>query len=138
MDVIAKARELGAALQQDERYLALKKAQEANEQNTALNELIAKIQLLQVSFQHEAQKEDKDDAKLQQMDQEFGQIYAQIMADPGMQAYEAAAAEVDQLMKYINAIFTLCLQGEDPATCEPPKEEEHHCGGECSSCGGCH
>lgn len=138
MDVIAKARELGAALQQDERYLALKKAQEANEQNTALNELIAKIQLLQVSFQHEAQKEDKDDAKLQQMDQEFGQIYAQIMADPGMQAYEAAAAEVDRLMKYINAIFTLCLQGEDPATCEPPKEEEHHCGGECSSCGGCH
>ena len=138
MDVIAKARELGAALQQDERYLALKKAQEANEQNTALNELIAKIQLLQVSFQHEAQKEDKDDAKLQQMDQEFGQIYAQIMADPGMQAYEAAAAEVDQLMKYINAIFTLCLQGEDPATCEPPKEEEHHCGGECSGCGGCH
>lgn len=138
MDVIAKARELGAALQQDERYLALKKAQEANEQNNALNELIAKIQLLQVSFQHEAQKEDKDDAKLQQMDEEFGQLYSQIMADPGMQAYEAAAAEIDQLMKYINAIFTLCLQGEDPATCEPPKEEEHHCGGECSSCGGCH
>ena len=59
MDVIAKARELGAALQQDERYLKLMEAQKANEEDTALNELIARIQLVQMSFQHEAQKEDK-------------------------------------------------------------------------------
>ena len=138
MDVIAKARELGAALQQDERYLKFVKAQKANEEDEALNELIAKLQLAQVSFQHEASKQDKDDAKLQELDKEFGALYSQIMANPNLQAYEAAAAEVDELMKYINGIFTLCLQGEDPATCEPLQEEEHHCGGECSSCGGCH
>ena len=56
MDVIAKARELGAALQQDERYTKLMEAQKANEADTALNELIAKIQLVQMSFQHEAAK----------------------------------------------------------------------------------
>ena len=60
MDVIAKARELGAALQQDERYTKLMEAQKANEADTALNELIAKIQLVQMSFQHEAAKEDKN------------------------------------------------------------------------------
>ena len=37
MDVIAKARELGAALQQDERYTKLMEAQKANEADTALN-----------------------------------------------------------------------------------------------------
>lgn len=136
MDVIALARELGAALQQDERYLKFKAAQEANEKDEALNELIAKLQLLQVSFQHEASKEDKDETKLQEMDQEFGQLYQQIMGNPNMQAYEASAAEIDNLMKYINAIFTLCLQGEDPATCEP-KSAEGSCGGNCGSCGGC-
>lgn len=136
MDVIALARELGAALQKDERYVKFEAAKKANEEDTALNELISKLQLVQLSFQQEAAKEDKDDAKLQEMDTEFGQLYGQIMASPNMQAYQAAAQEIDELMKYINGIFTLCLQGEDPATCEP--HEEHNCSGECSSCGGCH
>ena len=47
-------RELGKAIQQDERYLAMQKAIEANEKDTALNELMSKIQLIQVSYQHEA------------------------------------------------------------------------------------
>ena len=75
--------------------------------------------------------------KLDADDKEFGEIYTQIMANPNMQAYEAARAEIDKLMQYINSIFALCLQGEDPATCEPPKHD-HECGGECSSCSGCH
>lgn len=138
MDVIAKARELGAALQQDERYTKLMEAQKANEADTALNELIAKIQLVQMSFQHEAAKEDKNEQKLEAYDKEFGEIYTQIMANPNMQAYEAARGEIDKLMQYINSIFALCLQGEDPATCEPHTEHDHSCGGECASCGGCH
>ena len=81
-----------------------------------------------MSFQHEAAKEDKNEQKLEAYDKEFGEIYTQIMANPNMQAYEAARGEIDKLMQYINSIFALCLQGEDPATC----------GGECSSCGGCH
>ena len=137
MDVIAKARELGALLQQDERYVKLMEAQKANENDTALNELIARIQLVQMSFQHEATKEDKNEQKLEAYDKEFGEIYTQIMANPNMQAYEAARKDINDLMQYINAIFALCLQGEDPATCEPPKHG-HECGGECSSCSGCH
>lgn len=137
-EVVAKARELGAILQKDERYLKFLEAQKTNENDTELNELISKLQLLQLSFQHEAEKDDKDDAKLAEMDQEFGELYGKIMANPNMIAYQTAAGEIDELMKYINGIFTLCLQGQDPATCEPV-EEEHHCNGECSSCGGgCH
>lgn len=138
MDLVAKTRELGAMLQQDERYLRLAKAQAANEADDALNELIAKIQLIQMSFQHEASKEDRDEAKLQEYDKEFGELYAQIMDNANMKEYEAARAEVDELMTYLTGILGMCLQGADPATCEPPKAEEHECGGECSSCGGCH
>ena len=137
MDVIAKARELGALLQQDERYLKLMEAQKANEEDKELNELIARIQLVQMSFQHEASKEDKNQQKLEAYDKEFGEIYTKIMANPNMQAFEAARNEIDQLMNYINGIFALCLQGQDPATCEP-QAQGHDCGGECSSCSGCH
>ena len=135
--VIAKARELGALLQQDERYLKFAEVQKANEEDKELNELIARIQLVQMSFQHEASKEDKNEQKLQAYDKEFGEIYTKIMANPNMQAFEKARGEIDELMNYINGIFALCLQGEDPATCEP-KQPEHNCGGECSSCSGCH
>lgn len=135
--IIAKARELGALLQQDERYLKFMEVQKANEEDKELNELIARIQLVQMSFQHEASKEDKNEQKLQAYDKEFGEIYTKIMANPNMQAYEAARGAIDELMNYINGIFALCLQGEDPATCEP-KQQEHNCGGECSSCSGCH
>ncbi len=137
MDVIAMARELGAALQQDERYLKFSQAQKANEKDDELNELIAKLQLTQMNFQHEAGKEDKDDNRIQELDAEFGSLYTKIMANPNMQAYEEAAGEIDKLMKYINGIFTLCLQGEDPATCEPHIHDEN-CEGDCGSCGGCH
>ncbi|MBQ4339056.1 MAG: YlbF family regulator [Clostridia bacterium] len=136
MDLVAKTRELGALLQQDERYIKLMAAQKANEEDAALNELISKIQLLQMSFQHEASKEDRDEAKLQEYDTEFGQVYAQIMANENMRAYEEARAEIDKLMTYLTGILGMCLQGADPATCEPA--QEHECGGECSSCGGCH
>ena len=137
MDVIAKARELGALLQQDERYTAIVAAQKASEEDTELNELLARFQLIQMSFQHEAQKEDKNEQKLEAYDKEFGEIYTKIMANPHMAAYQAARSEIDNLMNYINGIFALCLQGEDPATCEP-QQEQHECGGECSSCSGCH
>ena len=40
------------------------------------------------------------------------------------------------MMHYITGILALCIQGEDPATCEP-EEEHHHCGGDCSGCSGC-
>lgn len=138
MDLVAKTRELGAMLQQDERYLKLMEAQKVNEADEELNGLISKIQLLQMSFQHEASKEDRDDAKLEEYDKEFGQIYAQIMANDNMKAYEEARKDVDELMTYLTGILGMCLQGADPATCEPPKEHDHECGGECSSCGGCH
>ncbi|MBR6360850.1 MAG: YlbF family regulator [Clostridia bacterium] len=136
MDLIEMTRQLGAALQQDERVVKFRETQKVNEEDTALNELIAKLQLCQMQFQQEASKEDKDDAKLQQIDAEYGQIYNQIMASKNMQEYDAAVKEVDKLMKYINGILSLCLQGEDPATCEP-HIHEHDCSCGCDSCSGC-
>ena len=136
MDIIEMTRQLGAALQQDERYFAFREAQKANEADAALNDLIGKLQLCQLQFQQEASKDDKDEAKLRQIDEEYGRIYGEIMASENMKAYDAAVKEVDKLMKYINGILTLCIQGEDPATCEP-HIHEHDCSCGCDGCEGC-
>ncbi len=136
MDIIEMTRQLGAALQQDERYFAFRNAQKTNEEDAQLNDLIGKLQLLQLQYQQEASKDDKDEAKLRQIDADYGNTYAEIMSNENMKAYDAAVKEVDKLMKYINGILTLCIQGEDPATCEP-HIHEHDCSCGCDGCDGC-
>lgn len=124
-------RELGKAIQQDERYSALQKAIEANEKDTALNELMSKIQLIQVSAQHEASKENPDEGKMQAYNEEFRGVYTEIMMNPNMQAYEKARQDMDELMNFLTGILAMCVNGDDPDTCDPTA---HQCGGDCSGC----
>ncbi len=125
-------RELGKAIQQDERYFAMQNAIKANEADAGLNELMSKIQLIQVSYQHEASKENPDEGKMQAYDEEFRGVYTQIMMNPNMQAYEKARKDIDELMNYLTGILAMCVNGDDPDTCDPTA---HSCGGDCGSCG---
>lgn len=136
MDLIKMTRELGAAIQQDERYTRFMEAHENNEKDSGLNELIGKIQLVHMSYQHEASKDNADDEKLKAYDKEFNGLYSEVMSNPNMRAYEKARNEIDELMKTITGILTLCVRGEDPMTCDP-SFETGGCGGDCGSCGGC-
>lgn len=138
MDIIKLTRELGAAIQQDERYINFNKAKEANENDAALNELMNKLQLVQMNYQVEASKETPDAEKMQGYEAEFNTIYTQLIENENMKAYDEARAEVDAMMNYIMQILGLCVNGADPATCEPAPAHEHDCNGSCGSCGGCH
>lgn len=136
MDVITAVRQLGNAIQNDERYLSFKKAQQANDADIELNGLIGKLNLIQLSYQNESGKDEPDNKKLEGMDAEFRDIYGQIMLNENMKNYEEAKTAVDEMMNYLIKILTLCVNGEDPNTCEPVENEES-CGGNCASCGGC-
>lgn len=137
MDVIEMTRALGAAIQQDPRYLALGRARQANEADDALNALIGKLNLVQLSYQTEAEKEGADEQKLAALDEEFRSIYGEVMLNENMHAYEEARQTMDDLMNYIIQILSLCVNGEDPATCEP-KPADEGCSGQCATCaGGC-
>lgn len=135
MDLIQMARELGAAIQQDERYLNFMQAHEANDKDNELNSLIGKIQLVHMSYNQEASKDDKDEEKLKALDREFNTLYNEVRCNPNMRRYEKARDEIDALMKEITGILTLCVRGEDPMTCDP--NATAGCGGDCGSCGGC-
>ncbi len=134
--IIRLTRELGAAIQESEGYAAFVAARDANEADDALNELVGKMQLVHMSYQHEASKEDANEQKLDAYEEEFMGLREQILANDNMKNYDAARGKIDEMMNYIVGLLTECVKGEDPATCEPPKEEEHHCSGSCSECGG--
>lgn len=137
MEIIKLTRELGKAIQADERYAKFVAARETNEKDDELNELIGKMQLIHMSYQHEASKEDANEQKLTAYEEEFMELREKIMNNQNMVNYEKARMDIDEMMNYIVAILTECIKGEDPETCEPP--QEHSCSGNCSSCGSdCH
>ena len=137
MTVIELTRQLGAAIQEDARYKEYDAARKANEADEELNNLIGKINLIQLNYQQEAGKgEEADAAKMEAFAKEFEEAYREIMLNGNMVKFEAAKTAVDDMMNEIMGILAMCIDGHDPATCTPA--EEHHCSGSCDSCGGCH
>lgn len=135
MDIIEATRELGRALQADERYLKLRLAQQQNDEDEALQQMIGEFNLKRMAINNEAQKDDRNEETLKRLNEEFRGIYAQIMQNEHMQAYNDAKTEFDALLQRVTGIIGLCADGEDPETCD---YDAASCGGDCSSCAGCH
>ena len=137
MDVIEVTRQLGAAIQADDRYLTFMEAKKAADNDANVQLMLSQIEAIRTQYQNEASKPAPDQASLQALDQSFQTLYQQVLANETMQAANAAGQEIDSMMNYIMQILSLCVNGEDPATCEPKAQEGCGCeGGDCSSCGG--
>ncbi|MBE6826744.1 MAG: YlbF family regulator [Ruminococcus sp.] len=136
MDIIQMTRELGKALQADDRYIAYNLAKQANDNDAQLQDLIGAFNLKRMELNMEMGKEDKSDEKIAELNETIRSMYQQIMSNPKMMAFSAAKEGMDSLMNQINHIITMAANGEDPETCGTG---EIACSGNCSSCGGgCH
>ena len=135
MTVIEATRELGKAIQADERYLKLAAATKANEADDTLNNLISKLNLIQMSYQHEAEN-GADEEKMNGYDKQFRELYDEIMVNENMKNYENARQDVDDMMNYVMQLLSMVVNGSDPETCDPAAMQSN-CSGSCSTCGGC-
>ena len=134
MDIIEQARELGRQIQKDDRYLKVQIAQQNSDNDQELQALIGDFNLKRMNINTEAQKEDRNEEKLQKLNQELRTCYASIMKNENMAAYNMARQELDALLNRVNAIVMQSAQGEGPDT----TDYQEACGGNCASCGGCH
>lgn len=134
-NIIKSVRELGKAIQADETFKAYIEAKTEADNDETLQNAIGEFNLVKMQINEEAQKEDKDEAKLQELNVQLRKSYADIIANEKMQKYNNANQLYSGLINKVYAILEMCCNGEDPVTCEP---EEHSCSGSCSTCGGCH
>ena len=134
MDIIAMARELGKAIQQDERYKRIDAAKTANDKDEELQQLIQKFNMKRSELSVEMAQENKNPEKLNQLDRELKAVYQEVMQNPNMAEFNAAKVEVDDMMNYISTILYGAVNGEAPDTIEP----QQSCGGDCAGCAGCH
>ncbi len=135
MDIIEAARELGRAMQADERYVNMRLAQQQSDEDEALQQLIGEFNLKRMAINNEAQKDDRSEETLKRLNEELRSVYGKIMQNEHMLRYNDAKNEFDALLQRVTGIIGLCADGEDPETCD---YDAASCGGDCSSCGGCH
>lgn len=134
MDVIKAVRELGKAIQQDERFIRYAKAKLANDSDVELQGAIGEFNITRMELDRELNEENKDETKVTELNEKLRAIYSKIMSAPAMVEYNTSKVEVDSMVGEINTIISKCLEGEDPETCDTTVS----CTGSCSTCGGCH
>lgn len=137
MDVIAKARELGKVLQQDEKVIRLITAENIYANDVNLQITIDKFNFVREQINNEVSKTPRDDEKIQTLNEEMRGYYQTVVESESMINYNQAKKDVDDLLHAIGLILTGSVEGEDPDTIST-EEPEGGCGGSCSSCSGCH
>ena len=134
MDIIEMARELGKALQNDDRFIAYTLAKQANDKDKELNDDIEKFSKLRQDLTTAMSAEDKDTDLIKQLDEDIKSTYQKIMSNKNMIVFQSAQTALENLVTNINQIISMCANGEDPETCQPPTGG---CSGSCATCGGC-
>lgn len=134
MNVIEMARELGKAIQQDERFIRYAKARLANDSDKDLQDAIGQFNLVRMELDREINSDNKDDDKVKELNEKLRSVYSDIMSSSAMVEYNTAKAELDSMVNEVNTVISKSLDGEDPETCDTTAG----CTGSCESCGGCH
>lgn len=134
MDVIEVTRQLGKAIQADERFVRYAKARLANDADVDLQNAIGEFNIKRMELEKAISEDAKDEVLVKKLNEELRESYGNIMANPAMVEYNTAKAMLDQMVSEVNTIISKCLDGEDPDTCEV----SDGCTGSCATCGGCH
>ena len=132
-DVIALARQLGHAIQEQEEYKTIMTAKEAADNDEALQALITEFNVKRVAINAEACKTDRDDETLKKLNEEMRTAYSDIMSNEHMKAYNDAKQAFDKVLQRVLAIVQQSADGQDPDTTDFSEDCTH----DCSTCGGC-
>lgn len=135
MDVIEIARQLGKAIQEDERFSDYNLAKEKNDNDEELQALIGEFNLIRQNLAMEEGKpaEEQNAERIADLNEKMHAAYNAVMTNENMADFTMAKAGMDKMMSQINTILSHALNGDDPLTCAT----EAACSGSCSTCGGC-
>ncbi len=135
MDVIKAARNLGAAIQADEKYKVYMEAKKKSDEDKDLQALIGEFNMARMNIDAEINKEEneRDQDKIREFNVTLRQIYGKVMCNDSMIEFNKAKNDFEGLLRHMNGIIEMCCEGADPETCEPSE-----CTGSCATCGGCH
>ena len=80
MDIIEMTRKLGAAIQQDERYIRYAKAKLANDNDEELQKAIGEFNLIRMQMDGELSNEERDEEMIKELNEKLRNVYSSIMS----------------------------------------------------------
>ena len=131
--ILEMAKELGYAIQRDDRFVRTQMAQAGADEDKQLQDLIGQFNLKRMAVSGEAEKEQRDEKKIEALNRELRELYDKIMENEHMVAYNDARTELDKLVNQVAEVIAMSAHGQDPAD-----YQEHSCSGDCGCCSGCH
>ena len=134
-NLLAMAIDLAVQLQADPRCEAVRSAAAEADADEALQALISEFNLKRIAINTEEGKgeNERDVEKLRQLNTELRSVYASVMANDRMIAYQSAQSELEGLVNKMHLAINLAVQGQDPNLAA-----QEGCTGNCGTCGGCH
>lgn len=128
--IIEKAQELGELICESEiRRAAVEAADKMNNDETAVA-LLASYNEKRRAETEKLRAKEPSKEELEAFRTLMQDEFEKIMKNDLIASYVAANKELDSLVEQVNAVLAYYISGGE--------EAEHSCGGNCSSCGGCH
>ena len=133
--LLAMAIDLAVQLQADPRCEAVQAAAAAADADESLQAMISEFNLKRIAINNEESKPEEEQSaeRLRELNTELRSIYASVMANEHMMAYQNAQSELETLVNKIHLAINLAAQGQDPN-----QAAQEGCTGNCGTCGGCH
>lgn len=127
--VFQKTRELGEALLQSETYRKMKEAEDKAMKNQEAAQLMSDMLERRAGIQEAMQQTNPDPAELKRLSDEMDAIQEKLQMMDDIVALTQTRGEFNSMMTQVNQVLQFIVTG---------RMDDGECGGDCSSCGGCH
>ncbi len=127
-EIIEKAKELGALLQNSEQVQKYNAAKATFEQDEETQKLVKEFNLHRMTMMTLGSGENADEARIAEVEERLKDVYGRIMESESMKAMQETGKAVEEMMGQVNGVLSFYVTGEEPQSCTH----------DCSSCGGCH
>ncbi len=129
-DLKKLAHELGEAIEASEQFKKYNEAKALQETDSELQMFIGEYNLRRMQLMQELQKDaaEQDEEAMNKMRDTMNESYSKVINHPVMKQFSEASEALQEIVNEVYQIINFHVTGEEP----------HSCGGNCSSCGGCH
>ena len=128
-NVFQKTRELGEALLASETYQRMKAAEDKAMQNQEAAQAMGDLLEKRNSIQELMKQPNPDPGALKRLSDEMDELQERLQMMDDIVELTQARSEFTGLINQVNQVLQFIVTG---------RMEEESCGGDCSSCGGCH
>jgi len=127
MEILELAAQLGMKIKEDAKVQAYYVANEAYENDEALQELVSEYNVQRMAMEEELEKDEPDSGFVEIIEGRLQEIYDEVVKNPIFLTYQEATQTLNKIMQMVTSEIRFQVTGDRPCSHD-----------DCSECSGCH